>query len=80
MEKGGERYGEGAFYGNGADGGLSQLCALESLFVHNHFGITWICPPPSLFTWTHTNTHTPIHIQGKKFIDGYTEVWLQLEL
>lgn len=56
-----ERWGERAFYGNGADSGLSQLGALESLFVHNHFGITWICPPPSFLA--HTNTSAGIHRQ-----------------
>lgn len=55
--KGGARWAERAFYGNGADHGLSRLCALESLFVHNHFGITWICPPPSS-TQTHVQTNT----------------------
>lgn len=65
MEKG-ERWGERVFYGNGADSGLSQLCALESLFVHNHFGITRICPPRSFLSHTqthiHAQTHTPTDI------------------
>lgn len=56
IEKG-ERWRERAFYGNVANSGLSQLCALESLFVHNHFGITWICPPPSFLAHTYTKRH-----------------------
>lgn len=73
-EKGRERWGEKAFYGNGADSGLSQLCSLESLFVHNHSGITWICPPPSL----HTNTHSPIVIYRQRHIYRYTQVRLNV--
>lgn len=69
-----ERWGEKAFYGNGADSGLSQLCSLESLFVHNHSGITWICPPPSL----HTNTHSPIVIYRQRHIYRYTQVRLKV--
>lgn len=58
-----------AFYGNGAGSGLSQLCSPESLFVHNHFGITWICPPP--FVHTHTYKHT-LHTQTKTFPATHT--------
>lgn len=60
--KGRARWAERAFYGKGADRGLSRLCALESLFVHNHFGITWICPPPSFPTHKHTHTRTDKNI------------------
>lgn len=48
-------------YGKWVDGGLSQLCGLESLFVHKHFRITRICPHPLFLTQTLTLTSLLIH-------------------
>lgn len=56
--------GQKAFYGNEASSGLSPLFALERLFVHDHFRITQICPPP------HTHIQN-LHLKKNKKNNGF---------
>lgn len=70
MEKGGER-GERAFYGNGADSGLSPaLCSGEPLCSQPLWDYMDLPTsfPPDTHAHTQTQTHTPMGIHRQKHI------------